>query len=60
MTTDLTDPNFHDEEAARKHTDSIRWPNGSFCPQCGTANDITPGSVRIGRACTLRGPAICR
>src|SRR3989454_9993311 len=28
-------PRFHDDEAARKHLEGIRWPNGSECPHCG-------------------------
>ncbi|HEX4986974.1 MAG TPA: IS1595 family transposase [Burkholderiales bacterium] len=30
-----TEPKFIDEEAARKHIESIRWPNGPVCPHCG-------------------------
>ena len=35
MTADLTNPLFTDEEAARKHFEAIRWPNGPVCPNCG-------------------------
>jgi len=28
-------PRFHDDEAARKHLEDIRWPNGPVCPHCG-------------------------
>jgi len=31
----LAKPRFHNEEAARKHLESIRWPNGPVCPHCG-------------------------
>ena len=41
MSTDLTDPIFHDEAAARKHMEAIRWPNGPFCPHCGAVKGIT-------------------
>jgi transposase-like protein len=41
MTVDLTDPIFHDQDAARKHLESIRWPNGPFCPHCGSVDGIT-------------------
>jgi transposase-like protein len=41
MTVNLTDPIFHDEEAARQHLESIRWPNGPFCPHCGDATNVT-------------------
>jgi transposase-like protein len=36
--TNLTDPMFHDEDAARAHLESIRWANGVYCPHCGNAN----------------------
>ena len=32
---DLTNPIFTDLEAARKHFEAIRWPNGPYCPHCG-------------------------
>jgi len=28
---------FHDEDAARKHLELIRWPNGPVCPHCGAS-----------------------
>ena len=40
MSIDLTDPMFHDEEAARLYFEAQRWPNGPFCPHCGEAEDI--------------------
>jgi transposase-like protein len=36
---DLTDPIFHDEEAARAHLESVLWPNGPHCPRCGVMGD---------------------
>jgi len=41
MPTDLTDPIFNDEEAARAHFEAIRWPNGVTCPHCGTVGEAT-------------------
>jgi transposase-like protein len=41
MSVDLTDPIFHDEEAARKYFESIRWPDGPICPHCGVLNEAT-------------------
>jgi transposase-like protein len=41
MTANLSDPIFHDEEAARAHMEAIRWPNGPFCPHCGSTENIT-------------------
>ena len=37
MTTplNLTDPIYHDEDAARAHLEVLRWPNGPVCPYCG-------------------------
>jgi transposase-like protein len=39
--TDLTDPMFHDDDAARAHFESILWPNGPFCPHCGAVEGLT-------------------
>src|SRR5215211_2661204 len=41
MTVDLTDPIFHDEEAARRHFEAGRWPNGPICPHCGIVGNAT-------------------
>ena len=39
---DLTNPIFHDEEAARAHLESLLWPHGPVCPRCGVmGNRIT-------------------
>src|SRR5271168_225851 len=38
----LSDPMFHDDEAAREHLETVLWPNGPTCPRCGiTGNRIT-------------------
>ena len=34
----LTDPIFHDENIAREHLESLRWPEGPYCPHCGNAD----------------------
>jgi transposase-like protein len=31
-------PRFNDDDAAREHLESLRWPNGSVCPHCGGAD----------------------
>jgi transposase-like protein len=31
----FTDKRFTDDDAAREHLESIRWPEGAFCPHCG-------------------------
>ncbi len=35
----LSDPIYHDEEAARKHLETVRWPSGIICPFCGVIGD---------------------
>lgn len=39
--TDLTDPMFHDDDAARAHLESILWPNGPVCPRCRAKKGLT-------------------
>lgn len=39
--TNLTDPMFHDDDAARAHLENLRWPNGPTCPHCGSIDGIT-------------------
>jgi transposase-like protein len=40
--TNLTDPIFTDEEAARAHFEAIRWPGGVVnCPHCGVVGQNT-------------------
>jgi hypothetical protein len=29
----LSDPVYHDEDAARAYVESVRWPDGPFCPR---------------------------
>ena len=36
MTIDLTNPIFHNEDAARAHLESVRWPEGPVCVHCGS------------------------
>ena len=31
----LSDPIFHDDNAARAYMEAQRWPNGAVCPHCG-------------------------
>jgi transposase-like protein len=40
-TVNLTDPIFHDEEAARDHFERIYWPLGPVCPHCGVVDEAT-------------------
>lgn len=39
MATDLTDPIFTDENAARAHFEKLRWPDGPVCPHCGSVDN---------------------
>src|SRR5208337_3850146 len=38
--SEFDDPRFHDEDAARKHLELIRWPNGPVCPHCGASGRV--------------------
>src|SRR5713101_2682069 len=35
---DITDPIFHDEAKATAHMEADRWPDGVYCPHCGSTN----------------------
>ena len=37
----LTARIYHDDEAARKHFEAVRWPNGPECPHCGVVGEAT-------------------
>lgn len=38
----ITNPIFHDDDAARAHLESLLWPHGPTCPRCGVVgNRIT-------------------
>ena len=41
-TVDLTNPIFTDPDAAREHFESIRWPDGAYCPYCGQTDTVKP------------------
>src|SRR5688572_16499698 len=38
--TDLTKPIYTDEDAAREHIESLRWPNRPVCPHCVAVENI--------------------
>src|SRR4051812_2664341 len=38
MSADLTAPQFTNEAAAVAHLEASRWPDGPFCPHCGSTN----------------------
>lgn len=41
MSSNLSDPIYHDETAARAHLEAQRWPNGPVCPHCGVEGEAT-------------------
>lgn len=58
-------PHFTNEDAAREHLESIRWPDGPFCPHCGSFNAkrLPPVERKAakGHAATVRkGVVQCR
>jgi hypothetical protein len=54
--TNLTDPIYNDEEAARAYFEGIRWPNGRVCPHCG----VIDNSVLLRGKSTRPGLYKCR
>jgi len=40
MAADISDPAFHDDTKAREHLEAVRWPDGPFCPHCGSFNAV--------------------
>lgn len=39
---DLNHPAFKNEDAARKHLEKTRWPDGVTCPHCGSVDAVKP------------------
>jgi transposase-like protein len=39
---DLMNPIFTDEDAARRHFEATRWPDGPYCPLCGSFDRVKP------------------
>src|SRR5258707_1134594 len=37
----LSDPVYHDEDAARAYIEAVRWPEFVFCPLCGAVDKIS-------------------
>ena len=37
--TNLADPIYHDEDAARAHLETLLWANGPECPRCNVTGD---------------------
>jgi transposase-like protein len=65
MAIDLSDKIFHDEEAAQAHIEASRWPQGPYCPFCGSFNvhrlgGKTQAGYLICRDCKPRKKFTCR
>ncbi len=54
--TDLTNPIYHDNDAARRYLEAIRWPDGPYCPHCG----VFDGVHRLGGNAGAKGLLHCR
>jgi transposase-like protein len=37
---EVSHPAYHSEEAAREYIESIRWPDGPYCPFCGARDGV--------------------
>jgi transposase-like protein len=37
--SDISNPIYHDDDAAREHLETVLWPYGPFCPRCGVTGD---------------------
>jgi transposase-like protein len=42
LPNELSHPCYHDEEAAREQLEAIRWPDGPYCPHCGSFDRVKP------------------
>lgn len=38
---DLRNPIYNDDDKAREHLESLRWPDGAICPRCGVVGNST-------------------
>ena len=56
MTANLSNPIYHDEDAARKHLEALRWPDGPVCPHCG----VIDNAVELQGKSTRPGVWKCR
>lgn len=53
---DLQNPIYTDDNAAREHLESLRWPNGPICPHCG----VVGNAVALNGKSTRPGVYKCR
>jgi transposase-like protein len=54
--TNLADPIYHDDDAARAHLERLLWPQGPVCPHCGSVDNAT----QLKGASTRPGVYKCR
>ena len=54
--TDLSNPIYHDNDAARRYLEAVRWPDGPYCPHCG----VFDGVHRLGGKASAAGLLHCR
>jgi transposase-like protein len=54
--TNLADPIYHDDDAARAHLERLLWPQGPVCPHCGVVDNAT----QLKGASTRPGVYKCR
>ena len=52
MTSALSAPHFHNEEAAYAYVEARIWPNGPFCPHCGCTDRIS--AIKPNKAARVR------
>ena len=54
----IYDLHYTNEDAARRHLEGVRWPDGPFCPHCGSFNSKRLPPVH--RKATAKHPASVR
>jgi len=51
---DINAPRYTEETVAHEHLESLNWPDGPFCPHCGSFN-----STRLGGTHHRKGLVQC-
>ena len=60
MTCDLANPIFTDEAKATAHMETDRWPDGVYCPHCGSLNvHKMAGKTHMWTAPACKGFCVC-
>ena len=55
--TNLQDPIYHDDDAARAHLEALLWPHGPVCPRCGVIDERI---TKLQGKCTRPGVYKCK